>query len=78
MKTEKRNTKKKNQYQEKYRHPTSTSNVSTNISLRKKCPYLELFRSAFSRIRTEYGEILRIQSECGEMRTRITPNLDTF
>ena len=40
MKTEKRNTKKKNQYQEKYRHPTSTSNVSTNISLRKKCPYL--------------------------------------
>ena len=29
---------------------------------------------------TEYGEIvsLRIQSECGKMRTRITPNTDTF
>ena len=25
--------------------------------LRKKCPYLELFWSAFSRIRSEYGEI---------------------
>ena len=30
------------------------------ISLRKKCRYSELFWSAFSRIRTEYGEILRI------------------
>ena len=26
--------------------------------------------SVFSRIRTEYGEILRIQSECGKIRTR--------
>ena len=26
----------------------------------KKCPYLELSCSEFSRIRTEYGEILRI------------------
>ena len=25
--------------------------------LRKECPYSELFRSVFSRIRTEYGEI---------------------
>ena len=37
-------------------------------SLRKKCPYLELFWFFSSRIRTEYGEI----------RTRITPNTDTF
>ena len=37
-------------------------------SLRKKCPYLELFWSAFSRIRTEYGK----------MWTRITLNTDTF
>ena len=51
----------------------------------EKCPYSELFWSAFSRIRTEYGKIhskygvsLRIQSECGKMRTRITPNTDTF
>ena len=29
------------------------------ISLRKKCRFSELFWSAFSRIRTEYGEILR-------------------
>ena len=29
--------------------------ISTFTSLRKKCPYSELFRSAFSRIRTEYG-----------------------
>ena len=29
-------------------------------SLREKCPYSELFWSAFSRIQTEYGEILRI------------------
>ena len=33
----------------------------TKISLRKKCPYSELF-----------------WSECGKMRTRITPNTDTF
>ena len=45
-----------------------------SFPLRKKYPYLELFWSAFSRIRTEYGEIL----ECGKMRTRITPNTDTF
>ena len=30
------------------------------VSLRKKCPYSELFWSLFSRIRTEHGEILRI------------------
>ena len=49
------------------------------LSLREKCPDLELFWSAFSCIRTEYGEIsLRIQSECGKMRTRINSNTDTF
>ena len=36
----------------------------------------------FPRIRTQYGEryevSLPIQSECGKMRTRITPNVDTF
>ena len=26
----------------------------------------------------KYGESLRIRSECGKMRTRITPNTDTF
>ena len=50
-------------------------------SLREKGPYSGLFWSAFSRTRTEYGEILRtlrIYSECGKMRTRTTPNTDTF
>ena len=37
-------------------------------SLREKCPYSKLFWSVFS----------RIQSECGKMRTKITPNTDTF
>ena len=31
-----------------------------------------------SRIRTESGEIRRIQSKCGKIWTRITPNTDTF
>ena len=47
-------------------------------SLREKCPYSELFWSAFSRIRTEYSVSLRIQSECGKIWTRISPNTDTF
>ena len=41
-------------------------------TLREKCPYSELFWSAFSRIRT------RILSECGKMRTIITLNTNTF
>ena len=53
-----------------------------NYSLRKKCPYSELFWSSFSRIRTEYRDIqsisLHIQSKCGEMVTRITANTNTF
>ena len=51
------------------------------MSLCEKCPYSELFWFTFSLIRSEYGEIsvsLRIQSECGKNRTRITPNMDTF
>ena len=57
------------------------------VTLHKYCPYSELFWSVFSRIWTEYGEIRSIesecrsrsiQSECREMRTRITPNTDTF
>ena len=39
-----------------------------NVSLRKKCPYSELFWSVFSRIQTEYGEILRISSYSVRMR----------
>ena len=48
-------------------------------TLRKKYPYSELFGSAFSRIRTEYGVILRVSPYSVRMpRTRITPNTDTF
>ena len=60
---------------------TSASTFSRKRSLLKKCPYLELFWSVFSRIRTEYGEIIHT-SPCsvrmGKIRTRITPNTDTF
>ena len=66
-----------------------TMTQSERLTLRKKCPYSELFWSAripkFSRIRTEYGEILRIspysvimRENAGKMRTRITLNTDTF
>ena len=55
---------------------------SFSQTLREKCPCSELFWSAFSRIRTEYGDIysvsLRIQSECEKMQSRITPDKDTF
>ena len=46
---------------------------------------LVLIFPAFSSIRTEYGEILRVspysvqmRENVGKMRTRITPNTDTF
>ena len=55
-----------------------TNDTNFYLSLREKCLYSELFLSAFSRIWTEYGEIQSIQSECGKIRTRITPNTDTF
>ena len=33
--------------------------------------------SVFSRIQAEYGISLHIQSECGKIRTKKTPNKDT-
>ena len=50
-------------------------------SLQEKCSYSELFWSVFSAfgLNTErYSVSLRIQSECGKIGTRITPNTDTF
>ena len=54
-------------------------------SLLEKCQYSESFWSVFFRIRTEYGEILRIspysvwmENTVGKIRARITPNTDTF
>ena len=50
-------------------------------TLREKCRiryYSGLHFPAF-RLKTErYSVSLRIQSECGKIRTRITPNTDTF
>ena len=43
-------------------------------SLRKKCPYSEFFWSAFSRIWTEYGEILRISPYSVRMRENTDQN----
>ena len=48
--------------------------IDSSYPLREKSPYLELFWSVFSRIRTEYGEILQ-RSLRG---SRKAPNKDTF
>ena len=42
--------------------------------LRKKCPYSELFWSAFSRIRTEYREIWSISPYSVRMRENTDQN----
>ena len=50
-------------------------------TLREKCPNTKFFCSAFSHVRTGYGEILlsfNIQSECGKYRPEKAPYLDTF
>ena len=55
--------------------------IYINVSLHKKCPYLGLFWSVFSRIWSEYREIWSISPHSVQMRemwTRITPNTDTF
>ena len=49
-----------------------------NPSLHEKCPYLEFLWPVFSRIWTEYGEVLHMRSECGKIWTRKTTNTDTF
>ena len=54
----------------------------TNWTQRKICPNSEFFWSVFSHIWTEYWHLLckslRIQSKCGEIRTRKTLNTDTY
>ena len=44
------------------------------LSMRESCPYSELFWSVFSRIRTEYGEILRISPYSVQMRENANQN----
>ena len=58
-------------------HASANSSWRHSSTLHKKCPYSEIFWSVFSRIRTEYG-VIRIPSEGGKIRTRITPNPDTY
>ena len=49
-----------------------------NRALREKCSYSEFFWSVFPCIWIEYSVSLRIQSECGKIRTKKTLNTDTF
>ena len=47
----------------------------------EKCPKSDFFRFVFFRIRTEYGEVRSISKYSvgmGKIRTRVTPNTDTF
>ena len=52
------------------------TNIFARLTLRKKCPYLELFWSVLFRIWTEYGEIRIIvfsqnAEKCGPEKLRI-------
>ena len=44
------------------------------LALHKKCSYSELFLSSFSRIRTEYWEILHISPYSVRMRENVHQN----
>ena len=48
--------------------------LMSSLALGKKCPHSELFWSVFSRIRTEYGEILRISPYSVQMRQNTDQN----
>ena len=47
-------------------------------AMRKKCPYLELFLSAFSPISTEYEEVLRISPYSVRMRENADQNISEY
>ena len=53
---------------------TIRSNHFIRATLRKKCPYSELFWPVFSGIRTEYGEILGISPYLVQMRENTDQN----
>ena len=55
--------------------------IPKSSTLREKSPYLEFSGPhfpAFGLNAERYGGSLRILSECGKIRTRITPNTGTF
>ena len=54
--------------------PTPLSKTLLLGTLRKKCPYSELFWSVFSHIRTEYGEIRNIFRYSVRMRENADQN----
>ena len=49
-------------------------NIILKLPLRKGCPYSELFWSVFSRIRTEFGDILPISSYSVRIRENTDQN----
>ena len=57
----------------KQRNTIQKCTIKSN-TLREKCPYSELFWSAFSRIRNEYGEIFRISPYSVRMRENADQN----
>ena len=55
-------------------HKMIISYYLKELTLREKCPYSELFWSAFYRIRTEYGEIGSISPYSVRMRSHADQN----
>ena len=53
-------------------------NVKVLQTLRKKCPYSELFWSSFSRIRTKYGERRSISLYSVRMRENVDQNKSEY
>ena len=51
---------------------------NVSCTLPKKCPYSGPYFLAFVLNTKRYGVSLRIKSKCGKIRTRITPNTDSF
>ena len=54
--------------------PEAYVRTCQSLTLREKCPYSELFWSAFSYIQSEYGEILRISPYSVRMRENADQN----
>ena len=57
----------------KYKNLAITQSIIQMSILREKCPYSEFFSGPHF---PSFGVSLRIQSECGKIRTRKTPNKD--
>ena len=52
-----------------------SNDLRNSLTLLKKWPYSELFWSAFS---PHFPYSVRMRENAGKMRTRVTPNTDTF